>query len=383
MSNPRSYAPSLPGRRLLAALALAGLLFACLSLAQQQGVTGQSTSTSLVDNRTQTATATGRDLVQANYDMAQAFTTGPNSGGYTLTSVKIRFVSVGSTAPTFTVKVCTGSDSAPDTTCSGTLTTPTMPSSGGAQATHEFTHGSGIDLNASTTYYLVLVTTAAGTGGTSVSTTNSDSEDSGGASGWSIANSLLAKSHTSGSSWTSPGNDSWKFQVLGTIKTSTPPTGSAPAAAPTGLTTTAGPNGITLNWNDPGDSSIVRYEYSLDGSTWISIPNSGPGTTSHTIAGVTSGTVRLRAVNADGAGRATSRQVVPRERVVLVAVYDTAGWARFKSRFGENCWDEHDAAVAAARTSSGRTPEDDELARCQRFLAEDIRDVEYVRRVVR
>ncbi len=163
--------------------------------------------------------------------------------------------------------------------------------------------------------------------------------------------------------------------------------GQPPPATPMGLTVTAGQGGITLRWSNPGDSSITRYEYSLDGSTWIAIPNSGPGTTSYTIAGVTTGTVRLRAVNASGAGSgflATSRPVVAGERLVLVAVYDTVGWRRFHARFGENCWDEMEAAIAAAsRTSSGRTPEGDELALCQRFLAEDIRDVEYVWRVVR
>ena len=162
--------------------------------------------------------------------------------------------------------------------------------------------------------------------------------------------------------------------------------GQPPPATPMGLTVTAGQGGIMLRWSNPGDSSITRYEYSLDGSTWIPIPNSGPGTTSYTIAGATSGAVRLRAVNASGAGSsflATSRPVVPGGRLMLVAVYDTAGWRRFHARFGENCWDEMEAAIAASRTSSGRTPEGDELALCQRFLAEDIRDVEYVWRVVR
>lgn len=162
--------------------------------------------------------------------------------------------------------------------------------------------------------------------------------------------------------------------------------GQPPPATPMGLTVTAGQGGITLRWSNPGDSSITRYEYSLDGRTWIPIPNSGPGTTSYTIAGVTSGAVRLRAVNASGAGSgflASSRPVVAGGRLVLVAVYDTVGWRRFESRFGDNCWDEMEAAIAAAQTSSGRTPEGDELALCQRFLAEDIRDVEYVWRVVR
>ncbi len=89
--------------------------------------------------------------------------------------------------------------------------------------------------------------------------------------------------------------------------------GSAPDA-PTGLAATAGDGEITLSWNDPGDSSITRYEYNVnhnDTSTgnlsgwsdWTAIAGSGPSTISHTFAGLANGReyrYHLRAVNANG-----------------------------------------------------------------------------------
>ncbi|MCY4450098.1 MAG: fibronectin type III domain-containing protein [Chloroflexi bacterium] len=328
-----------------------------------------------------------------NWDQAQGFTTGSHTHGYKLTSVDLSLSRSGSgTDATFTVNICSAESSGlpPTSTtgCLGELTNSTSVVSG----INNFTH-TGIDLAASTTYFVFVDTTAAGSG-TSIefTLTNSNTEDAGAAAGWSIADDSYHRSRTSTGSWTSV-TQSRRIAIHGYAKTGgmqpTPqPTPSAPAA-PTGLTITAGEGSITLRWNNPGDSSITRYEYSLDGSTWIRIPNSGPGTTSHTVTGLTPGrayTAQLRAVNANGAGgHADSPPATPpgsggttpryeeRNVVVIVTRIDTVGWARFERRFGDNCWDEMAAAVAAAEVSSGRTPEDDELARCQRFLAEDIK----------
>ena len=89
---------------------------------------------------------------------------------------------------------------------------------------------------------------------------------------------------------------------------------SNPPDAPTGLAATAGDGEITLSWNDPGDSSITRYEYNVNHNAtstgnfsgwtpWTAIPDSGPSTTSHTFAGLANGReyrYHLRAVNANG-----------------------------------------------------------------------------------
>ena len=84
-------------------------------------------------------------------------------------------------------------------------------------------------------------------------------------------------------------------------------------AKPTGLTATPGHGQVTLNWDDPNDASITGWQVQYkqgDGSygNWMDIPNSTANTTSHTVTGLTNGTLyafRLRAVNAVGAGEAS------------------------------------------------------------------------------
>ncbi|WP_419936913.1 choice-of-anchor R domain-containing protein [Candidatus Palauibacter sp.] len=353
---------------------------------------GAQTDPTLVSN-----TGESNDGVRSitSWDHAQGFTTGSNTQGYKLTAVDLSLSRSGSgTDATFTVNICSAETSGlpPTSTtgCLGTLTTQSSVVTG----INTFTH-SGIDLTASTTYFVFVDTTAAGSN-TSIefTLTNSNAEDSGAAAGWSIADDSYRRLRTSTGSWTNV-TPSRRIAIHGSAKTggtpptpqpTPPPTPSTPAV-PAGLTITAGEGSITLRWNNPGDSSITRYEYSLDGSTWIRIPGSGPGTTSHTVTGLTPGrtyTAQLRAVNANGSGgHADSPTATPsgggvpryevRDVVVTVTRIDTVGWARFERRFGYNCWDEMAAAVAAAEVSSGRTPEDDELARCQRFLAEDIK----------
>ena len=102
--------------------------------------------------------------------------------------------------------------------------------------------------------------------------------------------------------------------ALSALFSAQPALAQQPPDAPTGLTATAGDGEITLSWDDPGDSSIVAYEYNVnhnDTSTgnlsgwsdWIVIPSSGNGTTSHVISGLTNGReyrYHLRAVNSVG-----------------------------------------------------------------------------------
>ena len=102
---------------------------------------------------------------------------------------------------------------------------------------------------------------------------------------------------------------------------------TGPPARPSGFTTPGGsfsqqagyrvldaaatsPQGmIVVSWSDPGDESIVKYQYrfraqSLPGgnSNWIDIPGSGASSTSHTFVFLTPEMyrVRLRAVNSAG-----------------------------------------------------------------------------------
>ena len=79
---------------------------------------------------------------------------------------------------------------------------------------------------------------------------------------------------------------------------------------PTGLTATPGDGQLTLDWNDPGDSDIIEYQYSTDGGiTFTDISGSDATTTRYTVTGLSTGTeytIALRAANASGNGQAAT-----------------------------------------------------------------------------
>ncbi len=96
---------------------------------------------------------------------------------------------------------------------------------------------------------------------------------------------------------------------------------SVPAlAAPTGLSATAGNAQITLNWDNPNNSSITKYQlrYGAGSSvpttaTWADITGSGAATTSHTVTGLTNGTqyaFEIRAMTAGSTGPASEEVVL-------------------------------------------------------------------------
>ena len=75
-------------------------------------------------------------------------------------------------------------------------------------------------------------------------------------------------------------------------------------ATPTGLAAVSGDTIITYTWNNPNDSSITHYEYRHTGvheNVWVTVPASGPNTTSFTLENRINGwpiTFYLRAVSA-------------------------------------------------------------------------------------
>ncbi len=152
-----------------------------------------------------------RDIVDATFDLAQAFTTGGDGLGYRMTAGKLAMPLVGSTPPTFTVQLCTGSDSDPKSNCLATLSPPASLATG--LNTFNAPEG-GIELDINTTYYLVLTTTAAGSGGaTRIGSRSSDAETNGGVADWSIANGTLTKTHGT-TTWSSQ-SDSLVIHVVG------------------------------------------------------------------------------------------------------------------------------------------------------------------------
>ena len=158
-----------------------------------------------------------------SHDHAQAFTTGNNSGaGYKLTGVDFSFLlanSSGSTEPTYSVSIWSSTAGGQPDSMQGTaLTNPAQVAAG----INTFTaSGAGIDLEDNTPYIVVLDVTAAGDRDVSVSNTDSDDEDAGGAAGWSIADGLIYRTFSSSGSWTSFAQ-SRRIAVKGYAKSSAP-----------------------------------------------------------------------------------------------------------------------------------------------------------------
>ena len=140
------------------------------------------------------------------YEGAQAFTTGDNSAGYTVTSVGLDLSSGADHTINFTVGIWTNSNSNLPGSSLVTLTQPASLDPG----VNEFTT-SGIRLAANTTYWVVV--DSSGGGSVQWEGTASDSEDST-ASGWSIADESYDRPYDGGT-WGSY-TDPFKFRVNGT-----------------------------------------------------------------------------------------------------------------------------------------------------------------------
>ena len=196
-----------------AALLLVAVLGTALPAAAQSVVT-------FVSNAGQ-----GRlDQYDTNFSRAQAFTTGSNASGYTLSSAE--FVSSDAQGDDATVSLCTVNNSNHPTSSCTALSPPQSFTSG----TLVFTAPANTPLEADTTYTLLM--TSPGGQSLKLNGTNSDGEDSGGTAGWSIAN----ESHFYNAGWSSR---TPSFYI--TIKGSTVlPADSVPSdwsLIPTGLST--------------------------------------------------------------------------------------------------------------------------------------------------
>ncbi len=134
-------------------------------------------------------------------DHAQQFTTGGNSAGYRLNSVEIEFNRLDAGVP-FTVSIRANASGAPGTVV-GTLRNPAYTAFTSDTVLTFTAAGSGIALAANTSYFLVLdVTGDIGSNFASWRVTTSMNEDSGAASGWSIANLHRFRWNTDGAQWT-------------------------------------------------------------------------------------------------------------------------------------------------------------------------------------
>jgi len=198
-----------------------------LVTAQQQ----QGEATTLVSN-IDADIETFTDL--GGLSRATSFTTGSNSGGYTLTEVDISFR--GTPSDDVDVRITTGAPT------SGTLATLSAPESltvtfPGRNLT--FTAPEGTTLAADTTYTLVVEATTASTGQVNVTRTT---EDEAGLSDWSITNGSYVKFHAR-TDWSTETPRQLMFSVKGSVLSSGP--------EPVRAVTTVDRAKVVITFNEP------------------------------------------------------------------------------------------------------------------------------------
>ncbi len=135
-----------------------------------------------------------------SFDHAQGFTTGPSSTGYRLTSVDWEFNQLDDPAALskMTMVIRSRLHDPNGNYIVATLTNPSSFTPFTTDTVLTFTApGVGIDLEPSTTYYVILDVTAALTGTNRIRNTNSDAEDTGGTTGFSIADHSNHKTYAS------------------------------------------------------------------------------------------------------------------------------------------------------------------------------------------
>ncbi|WP_419838332.1 choice-of-anchor R domain-containing protein [Candidatus Poriferisodalis sp.] len=188
---------------------------------------GAQSPTSLVSNLGLTASAFGGPGAR---DYAQAFTTGGNSAGYSLSSVDVHFENLtdAAWASKLAVTVNAAVSGNPGAVL-GTLTPSSTGTFSTAQNLRFAAPGSGISLAADTTYFVVLDSIAGWIGSNNLRTSIGDGEDAGGAPGWSIADTSLNRFRQTSVGWAFTGDVSLRIAVNGTANAASDLLVSAPS----------------------------------------------------------------------------------------------------------------------------------------------------------
>ena len=184
-------------------------------------LTSEATAT-IVDadvlvRNTEQATITGvsSPLSTSFTKRAQAFTTGPNSDGYNLDSIGVRFHNIASTSTAggeLTATLNQQSNTIPgEVVC--TLANPPSFSSSGIQTFTAPSAGTKCPtLSANTTYFVAIERANNNSHGIALSVTSSFDESAGSANGWSIQN---GRSSFSSGAWTSSATQPYMIEVKG------------------------------------------------------------------------------------------------------------------------------------------------------------------------
>ena len=280
-------------RRLAAALFVFAALGTALPAAAQTVIT-------LISNTGQANSDTGS---LSAYDQAQAFTTGANASGYTITGIDIQFGNYTGTA-SYTVSIWTEVSGSPGSS----VASLTSPSSLTALAFNSYTT-SGIDLAASTTYFVHVDSSSADNN--FLQNTTSSNEDSGGQSNWSIADGSAFRGRNLTGAWDTYAN-SKKILIKGYAKanTNTAPTVANPIpnqAATAGTEFSYAFLANTFSDVDNGDT-LTYTATKADGNdlpTWLGFTGS-TRTFSGTPQAADVTTVAVKVMASDGNGGSVS-----------------------------------------------------------------------------
>ena len=172
--------------------------------------------TVLVKNTGQTL-ATALALSNTFSRRAQGFTTGAYTGGYTLSSIGISFNAIADTSTagsqlTVTLNGVAGNGNPGDALC-----TLSDPGSFTASAVNTFDAPTTCPtLSPSTTYFAVIERAGATSISIAIASTDSSSEDAGGATGWSIGDDLHYR-QSGQSSWNKTTGESYQIEVSATL----------------------------------------------------------------------------------------------------------------------------------------------------------------------
>ena len=212
--------------------------------------------TALVSNTGQ-GSVSGTSL--GTNDLAQAFTTGDHALGYRLTGVEVRFQQVDHASATYDVGLWSSDEEADSGADTDTVDEPHAKLADlacGALAVGNVacTAPSGFELAANTTYLVVIDSGSAATN--AIGATDSDNEDDGRASGWSIGDTGLFRRWDSTGGW-SGASRSRMIRVNGFALA-----GRATARLTGVEVEGAGADRFRLSW-DPLPAGVERVKFSI------------------------------------------------------------------------------------------------------------------------
>ena len=275
-AGPRAVPPARPALFLravgfaLLALALGGVLLWSAPAEAQ-------TVTVLIKNTGQASGGSHTIDSSVNTGFAQAFATGANPAGYTLSSIGFDFASITetSTAGAHLKMTLNEVSSSNPGSALCTLTDPGTFSGSGVQAFDAPTTNPCPTLTAGTTYFAVVERVASSaTASISLHRTVSSNEDTGGADGWSIGNTLHTL--TSGAWGTTP-SQSHRVAVRGYANNNPPEfTDTAPTTRSVDENTASATNiGGAVAATDPESDTLVYGLTGTDASSFTIDSTSG------------------------------------------------------------------------------------------------------------